>query len=66
MCLKRFKIVSCWLLCYWVSPLTEVAVKASEGDFLLAIDSQSTKGVDNLFELLENKANRQVMLTLNN
>ncbi len=48
------------------SPMTEVGVQASEGDFLLAIDGQSTKGVDNLFELLENKANRQVTLTLNN
>jgi len=47
------------------SPLTEVGVNASEGNYLLAIDGQSTKGVDNLFELLENKASRQVTLTLN-
>ena len=47
------------------SPLTEVGVNASEGNYLLAIDGQSTKDVDNLFELLENKASRQVTLTLN-
>ena len=48
------------------SPLTEVSVNATEGNYLLAIDGQSTTSVSNLYQLLENKAGRQVILTLNN
>ncbi|MFT5452899.1 MAG: tricorn protease [Enterobacterales bacterium] len=47
------------------SPLTEVGVNVSQGNYLLAIDGKSTADVANLYELLENKSNRQVSLTLN-
>lgn len=48
------------------SPLTEPGVDAAEGDFIIAIDNQSTRGVDNVYRLLENKAERLVSLRLNN
>jgi tricorn protease len=44
------------------SPLTEPGVKVKEGDYILAVDGTSTKGVDNFYRLLENKANRVVSL----
>ena len=44
------------------SPLTEAGVKVSEGDYILAVDGKSTKGVENFYKLLENKANRVVTL----
>ena len=44
------------------SPLTEPGVKVREGDYILAVDGTSTKGVDNFYRLLENKANRVVTL----
>jgi len=47
------------------SPLTEPGVKVREGDYILAIDGVSTRGVDNFYRLLENKANRVVTLTVN-
>jgi tricorn protease len=47
------------------SPLTEPGVKVREGDYILAVDGISTKGVDNFYRLLENKANRVVTLLVN-
>ncbi|MBD0373285.1 MAG: PDZ domain-containing protein, partial [Pyrinomonadaceae bacterium] len=47
------------------SPLTEPGVKAKVGDFILAVDGRSTRGVKNFYELLEGKADRVVTLTLN-
>ena len=47
------------------SPLTEPGVKVREGDYILAVDGQSTKGVDNFYRLLENKADRVVTLLVN-
>ncbi|HBL27426.1 MAG TPA: acetyl-CoA synthetase [Acidobacteria bacterium] len=47
------------------SPLTETGVDARPGDFLLAIDGQTTKGVDNVYRLLQNKAHQVVTLRLN-
>ncbi|MEO8034528.1 MAG: S41 family peptidase [Acidobacteriota bacterium] len=44
------------------SPLTEPGVKVKEGDYILAVDGVSTKGVDNFYRLLENKASRVVSL----
>ncbi|MGA7617108.1 MAG: PDZ domain-containing protein [Thermoanaerobaculia bacterium] len=44
------------------SPLTEPGVKVKEGDLILAVDGVSTKGVENFYSLLENKANRLVTL----
>lgn len=47
------------------SPLTEPGVKAEAGELILAIDGVSTKGVDNVYRLLENKGGRTVALQLN-
>jgi tricorn protease len=47
------------------SPLTEPGVKVREGDYILAVDGVSTKGVVNFYSLLENKADRVVTLTVN-
>jgi tricorn protease len=47
------------------SPLTEPGVKVNEGDYILAVDGISTKGVDNFYRLLENKASRVVSLLVN-
>jgi tricorn protease len=47
------------------SPLTEIGVDANEGDYILAVDGTSTADVKNIYELLINKAGRQVVLTLN-
>jgi tricorn protease len=38
---------------------------ARVGDFILAVDGVSTRGVDNFYRLLENKGDRVVALTLN-
>lgn len=47
------------------SPLTMPGVKAAQGDYIIAIDGISTKTVSNVYQLLENKADRVVTLTLN-
>jgi tricorn protease len=47
------------------SPLTEAGVTAAVGDFILAVDGVSTRGVDNFYRLLENKGERVVQLMLN-
>lgn len=47
------------------SPLTEPGVKVKQGDYILAVDGTSTKGVENFYRLLENKANRVVTLLVN-
>jgi tricorn protease len=47
------------------SPLTEPGVRVREGDYILAVDGASTKGVDNFYRLLENKADRVVTLLVN-
>ncbi len=44
------------------SPLTEPGVNVAEGDFILAVDNVSTRGVDNFYRLLENRADRVVTL----
>ncbi len=44
------------------SPLTEPGVQVAEGELILAIDGQSTRGVDNPYRLLENKADQLVEL----
>jgi tricorn protease len=44
------------------SPLTEPGVNVKEGEYILAVDGVSTKGVDNFYRLLENKAGRIVNL----
>ena len=47
------------------SPLTEVGVDASVGDYVLAIDGEELKGTDDIYRLLRNKADNPVQLTLN-
>jgi tricorn protease len=47
------------------SPLTEPGVNVAEGDFILAVDNVSTRGVDNFYRLLENRADRVVTLRVN-
>lgn len=47
------------------SPLTEAGVKVSKGDYILAVDGVPSKGVENFYRLLENKANRVVTLLVN-
>lgn len=47
------------------SPLTEAGVKVREGEYLIAIDEVSTRGVDNVYRLLENKGERLVTLRVN-
>ncbi len=49
------------------SPLTEPGVKVKVGDYILAVDgvSASTASAPNFFQLLQNKADRVVTLTVN-
>jgi tricorn protease len=47
------------------SPLTEVGVNASVGDYVLAIDGEELKGIDDIYRLLRNKGDNPVQLTLN-
>ncbi|HCO95638.1 MAG TPA: protease [Phycisphaerales bacterium] len=47
------------------SPLTEIGVDARKGDYILAIDGKSTADAGDIYELLINKAGKQVTLKLN-
>jgi len=47
------------------SPLTEIGVDANAGDYILAVDGKSTADVCDIYELLINKAGKQVTLKLN-
>lgn len=47
------------------SPLTEVGVDATVGDYVLAINGQELTGKDNPYRLLRNAADNPVALTLN-
>ena len=47
------------------SPLTEVGVNASVGDYVLAIDGEDLKATDDPYRILRNKADNPVALTLN-
>jgi tricorn protease len=44
------------------SPLTEPGVHVAEGEYILAVDGQPTRGVDNFYRLLDNKAGHVVLL----
>jgi tricorn protease len=46
------------------SPLTEIGVNASEGDYIIAINGRSVRDVSNIYELLENTVAKQTTLTL--
>ena len=47
------------------SPLTAIGVNAKVGDYILAVDGVPTNNVENIYEMLVNKAGKQVKLTLN-
>lgn len=47
------------------SPLTESAVDAKVGDFIIAINGNSTKNVANIYQMLEHSVGRTVDLTIN-
>jgi tricorn protease len=47
------------------SPLTEPGVHVQTGDYILAVDGTSTKGVDNFYRLLEGKGDRLLTLLVN-
>jgi tricorn protease len=47
------------------SPLTEIGVNASAGDYVLAVDGEELTASDDIYRLLRYKAHRPVMLTLN-
>ena len=49
----------------WVSPLAKAHVDANPGDYIIAIDGVPTNTVDNYLQLLQDKAGKQVILTLN-
>jgi tricorn protease len=47
------------------SPLTEVGVNVSVGDYVLAINGEELTGADDPYRLLKNKADTTVQLTVN-
>jgi tricorn protease len=47
------------------SPLTDPGVHVKVGDYILAVDGQTTQGVDNFYRLLEGKADRVITLLVN-
>ena len=49
----------------WHSPLAKPHIKASDGDYIIAIDGVYTNTVKNYLELLQDKSNKDVILTLN-
>lgn len=48
------------------SPLKEIGVNVSVGDYVLMIDGEELKGSDDPYRLLRNKADNPVQLTVNN
>ena len=46
------------------SPLTEIGIGASEGEFILAVDGKSTRDMADIYAALINKAGKEVQLTL--
>ncbi len=47
------------------SPLTELGVDVSQGDYIIAINGQSTRDMDNIYASLTGTAGQQVELTVN-
>jgi tricorn protease len=47
------------------SPLTKPGIDVQEGSYILAIDGNPVRAGDNFYEHLENKAGKQVVLTVN-
>ena len=47
------------------SPLRDIGVNVNEGDFILAVNGQSTKDVNDIYSLLIGMTNTEVQLTVN-
>jgi tricorn protease len=47
------------------SPLTEIGVNVSEGDFILAVDGRPVRDLGNIYAALVGKAEKQVVLRVN-
>ncbi len=47
------------------SPLTEMGVKVSEGDFIIEVNGESTKDMDDIYASLIGKANTEVVFKFN-
>ncbi len=47
------------------SPLREIGVNVSVGDYVLAVDGDEVKGTDDIYRLLRNKADNPVQLNVN-
>jgi tricorn protease len=47
------------------SPLREIGVNVSVGEYVLAVDGEEVKGNDDIYRLLRNKADNPVQLTVN-
>lgn len=47
------------------SPLTEVGVNISEGEYIIEVNGKSTNDIKDIYELLLNTAGKQVELTVN-
>ncbi len=47
------------------SPLTEVGVDVEEGDYIIAIDGEDLKEVDDIYSKLVGKAGKEVILSVN-
>ncbi|HEX5625329.1 MAG TPA: S41 family peptidase [Saprospiraceae bacterium] len=47
------------------SPLTETGSTVEEGEFILAVDGKSTRDVNDIYQLLVGKADKQVRLKVN-
>jgi len=48
------------------SPLTEIGSNINKGDYILAIDGKSLKDIDDIYQTLVYKADKEVQLTVNN
>ncbi|MEZ5010486.1 MAG: PDZ domain-containing protein [Bacteroidales bacterium] len=47
------------------SPLKDIGVNVNEGDFIIAVNGKSVKGVTDIFTMLVGQANTEVQLTVN-
>lgn len=47
------------------SPLTELGVNVSEGEYIIAVNGKSTKDMNSIYEALFNTSGKQVTLTVN-
>jgi tricorn protease len=48
------------------SPLKEVGIDVKEGDYIIALDGKSVKEVDDIYQLLLYKSDKEVLITVNN